>query len=198
MLEITGYDHTNRRGFKKLVFETKKGTDIITKNAEVANTLVQDDWVEITMDDTSYKNVQSIKKIAQPAGGDVPSQAGGAPASGDGGSKAAPAKKMSKEEWAAKDAKIALNEARAAALLSAVELVSSEEKSITKSAIAAVEKLANRFTSFLLNGSFEGKPETPAPPEQPTTREPGDDQGTGDSPPDADSSPGPEDDDIPF
>lgn len=73
-VEITGFDSTNNKGFKKRFFATKKdGT--ATKNAETADSLSQDDWAEFTLDDTSYHNVQTLKKINQPAGMSAPSQA---------------------------------------------------------------------------------------------------------------------------
>jgi hypothetical protein len=81
-VEITGFDATNNKGFKKRFFATKKdGT--ATKNAETADSLNQDDWAEITLDDTSYHNVQTLKKIQQPAGMQAPSQA--SPESGNPG-----------------------------------------------------------------------------------------------------------------
>jgi hypothetical protein len=206
MLELTGYDNTNRRGFKKLFFETKKDGGL-TKNAETANTLKQDDWVEITMDDTSYKNVQSIKRIQEPAGSDVPSQGdsnpsrggGGGSSRGSGSGSSSASDKMSKAEWAAKDAKKELGVARSVALKAAVESVSADGKGFTTAKMKQVVKAADSFTSFLLNGDFEGKPELakPEPPPAPpvvTDRAPGDDQPG--SPTAADDTP--IDDDIPF
>jgi hypothetical protein len=202
MLELTGFDATARRGFKKLFFETKKDGGL-TKNAETANTLKQDDWVEVTMDDTSYKNVQSIRIIAEPAGQNVPSQAGGeqsggAPVGGNPRS-ANGTDKMSKAEWAAKDVKKELGVARSVALKAAVAAVSSDGKGFTKVKAEQIKKMINGFTSFLLNGDFDGKPEAdvPAPPPLPPTvtdRQPGDDQAG--SPTAADDTP--IDDDIPF
>jgi hypothetical protein len=199
MLEITGYDHTNRRGFKKLVFETKKGTDTITKNAEVANTLKQDDWVEITMDDSSYKNVQSIKRIGQPADGDVPSQGGGGGGTSPGTSQRNHSSdKMSKAEWAAKDAKKEMGVARSVALKAAVSAVSADGKGFTKVKLEQIKKMIDGFTSFLLNGDFEGKPEVPTP-QVPADKQPGDDQNSEPPAVDAPEIPeGPQDDDIPF
>lgn len=76
-VEITGFDSTNNKGFKKRFFSTKKdGT--ATKNAETADALKQDDWIEITLDDTSYANVQTLKKINEPAGMTAPSQSSAA------------------------------------------------------------------------------------------------------------------------
>jgi hypothetical protein len=75
-VEITGFDAAAGKGFKKRCFATKKdGT--ATKNAETADSLSQNDWVEITMDDSSYKNIQTIKKIAEPAGMSAPDQSEG-------------------------------------------------------------------------------------------------------------------------
>ena len=64
-VEITGFDSTNNKGFKKRFFSTKKdGT--ATKNAETADTLKQDDWIELTLDDTSYANVRLPRAIQRP------------------------------------------------------------------------------------------------------------------------------------
>jgi hypothetical protein len=205
MIELTGYDHTNRRGFKKAFFETKKDGGR-TRNAEVSDNLKQDDWVEITMDDSSYKNVQSIKVIAQPPGGDVPSQGGGeSPTQGGGGGSSRGSSsgssnasdKMSKAEWAAKDAKKELGVARSVALKAAISAVSSDGKGFTKTKMVQITKMIDSFTSYLLTGDFEGKlPEVPAPPAPPVTREPGDEQET--PPVNEDGSGAPIDDDIPF
>ena len=70
---LKGYDDTNSKGFSKRFFATKKDGDP-TRNAEIADTLQPNDWVEVTMDDTTYKNVQTIKKISEPAGGSAPDQ----------------------------------------------------------------------------------------------------------------------------
>ena len=196
MVELTGYDHTNRRGFKKLFFETKKDGSL-TRNKEIADTLNQDDWIEVTMDDTSYKNVQSIKKIAQPAGGDVPSQGdgGGSAPSGSGGGGS---DKMSKAEWAAKDAKKELGVARSVALKTAVTACSADSSKVTKAKMEQIEKMADRFTAYLLSGDFSGVPRIPA--DVPADKQPGDEQGIDDgrSPGTEPDAPTPSDDDIPF
>jgi hypothetical protein len=169
--------------------------------------LKQDDWVEVTMDDTSYKNVQSIRIIAEPAGQNVPSQAGGeqsgggAPAAG-GGTRANSSDKMSKAEWAAKDTKKELGVARSVALKAAVAAVSSDGKGFTGGKMKQIVKMAGGFTSFLLNGDFEGKPEAdvPAPPPPPPVagpnKEPGDDRAEGQATDGGEKAP--IDDDIPF
>jgi hypothetical protein len=203
MLELTGFDATARRGFKKLFFETKKDGGL-TKNAETANTLKQDDWVEITMDDTSYKNVQSIRIIAEPAGQNVPSQAGGEQSGGGGGAptggnprSANGSDKMSKAEWAAKDSKKELGVARSVALKAAVAAVSADGKGFTKVKAEQIKKMINGFTSFLLNGDFEGKPEPEvATPETPADKQPGDDRAEGQATDGGEKAP--IDDDIPF
>jgi hypothetical protein len=70
---LKGYDDTNSKGFSKRFFATKQdGT--ATKNAEVAETLAPNDWVEVEIDDSSYKNVTRIRKISEPAGGSAPDQ----------------------------------------------------------------------------------------------------------------------------
>ncbi|MBW2645207.1 MAG: hypothetical protein JRE23_03325 [Deltaproteobacteria bacterium] len=200
MLELTGYDNTNRRGFKKLFFETKKDGGL-TKNAETANTLKQDDWVEITMDDTSYKNVQSIKRIQEPAGSDVPSQGGGQSSSGGGGGGQSKTDKMSKAEWAAKDAKKELGVARSVALKAAVAAVSGDGKGFTKVKAEQIQKMIDGFTSYLLNGNFDGKPEPEVvvpetPAEAPADKQPGDDRAAGQATDGGEKAP--IDDDIPF
>ena len=101
---------------------------------------------------------------------------------------------MSKAEWAAKDAKKELGVARSVAVKSAVIACSADSAKVTKAKMEQIEKMANRFTSFLLNGDFEGKPEIPCCPPTTSTKEPGDDDNVGDAP----GNPGPEDDDIPF
>lgn len=102
-VEITGFDATNNKGFKKRFFATKKdGT--ATKNAETADALNQDDWAEITLDDTSYHNVQTLKKISEPAGMSAPSQAQTQTSTGGGGrASGGSSDKMTKADWAAKD-----------------------------------------------------------------------------------------------
>ena len=155
MVELTGYDATNRRGFKKLFFETKKDGGL-TKNAETAQSLKQDDWVEITMDDSSYKNVQSIRIIQEPAGQDVPAQGQGsspAPASSGGGG--AKSDRMTKAEWAAKDRKKEVSVARSVAIKAAVVMAGICDKTATKPAVDAMEKLAYRIEAYLMKGAFD-------------------------------------------
>jgi hypothetical protein len=199
MVELTGYDHTNRRGFKKLFFETKKDGGL-TKIAEAAQTLKQDDWVEITMDDSSYKNVQSIRRISQPADGDVPTQGGGGSYDKAATGGAAKTDKMSKAEWAAKDAKKEMGVARSVALKAAISAVSADGKGFTKVKLEQIKKMIDGFTSYLLTGDFEGKLPEPAAAKPAGNKEPGDDQGappagTGDGVPIDESGP---QDDIPF
>lgn len=72
-VEATGFNATDNKGFKKRCFATKKdGT--ATKNAETLDALNQDDWAEFTLDDTSYQNIQTVRKIQEPAGMSIPSQ----------------------------------------------------------------------------------------------------------------------------
>jgi hypothetical protein len=70
---LKGYDDTNSKGFSKRFFATKQD-GMPTKNAEVADTLQANDWVEVTMDNTSYKNVTGIERISEPSGGSAPDQ----------------------------------------------------------------------------------------------------------------------------
>ena len=179
MVEMTGYDHTNNRGFKKLFFEEKKSGGR-TRNAEVADTLSKDDWVEVTMDDTSYKNVQSIKKIAEPAGGEsTPSQSSYKKPAGGGGKK--------KGEFRTVPM---LN--REVALKSAVSLMGPVK--LTKTIIDSLEKLAYRLEAFLVKGDFDAELDTdPVVEEKPVAQT--------DNTPAAGNDPAPapvDDDDIPF
>jgi hypothetical protein len=128
-VEITGYDATNSKGFKKKFFATKKDGSA-TKNAETAYTLNENDWCEITMDDTSYKNVQTIKKIAQPAGVTAP------PANSGGGRKGGYNNPQ-------KDASIA----RSVALKAAVDFVGGSDSADVETVI----EHAKAFEAYLLD-----------------------------------------------
>lgn len=167
-VEVTGYDATSRKGFKKRFFATKQdGT--ATAAAEVADSLNKDDWAEFVMDDSSYKNVTMVKKIAQPAGMEAPSQGGGqqqqsgSSSANDGGGR------MSKAEWAAKDARLELSIHRQSALKNAVVAMGSAAgKAPTKAFVVGLEKLAVRMTAFLQYGDFDAdlSANVPAVPEQ--------------------------------
>jgi len=194
-VEITGYDNTNRKGFKKRFFATKQD-NTATVNAEIADTLKQDDWVEVVMDDTSYKNVQTIRKISAPSGADVPSQSQGG--SGGGGKRGGGSNGMTKEEWALKDLKKEISIHRQAALKNAVVACSADSSKVTKAKMEQIEKMALRMTAFLDSGDFDGpmlKAEVPSPV---VSKEPGDEQDV----PGMNDQPTPptvaEDDDIPF
>ena len=173
-VEVTGYDSTNNKGFKKRFFATKKdGT--ATKNAETADSLKQDDWVEFTLDDTSYNNVQTLKKINEPAGMSAPSQA--SPDSGNpkaaggkkgGGYKANPAKE------------IAIR--KSVALKAAVDLVKGDQET----GVAGCIEIAKQFEDYLKPTAE--KPEVVTAPNGNTIENP-----TGQETP-----PAPQDDDIPF
>jgi len=167
-VEITGYNETDGKGFKKRFFATKKdGT--ATKNAETADALNKDDWAEFVLDDTSYKNVQTLKKIAAPANATAPSQADSAPASGGGNTK------MSKADWAKKDEAKNESIARSVALKAAVDFMAGNGETDTD----VVIDIAVAFEGYLLNGRrVPGSDSVPAPT-------------------DADATPV-EDDDIPF
>jgi hypothetical protein len=200
MVEINGYDHSNNRAFKKAFFETKKD-NTLTKNAEIANGLVQNDWVCITLDDTSYHNVQSIRKIAEPQGGSAAAAAAPAPAAG-GGTRANSADKMSKADWAEKDRKKEVSVNRSVAVKSAAALFGA--KPITKAILKAFETLAYRIEAYLALGSFDEQVPADKPAEVPTPTPavpPAEakvyDETTGPEPTDVKVAAG-EDDDIPF
>jgi hypothetical protein len=70
---LKGFDEGANKGFKKQFFATKKdGTP--TVNAQTADQLAPNDWVELTLDDTSYQNVQTLRKINAPDGATAPDQ----------------------------------------------------------------------------------------------------------------------------
>jgi hypothetical protein len=160
-VEVTGYDATNSKGFKKRFFATKKdGT--ATVNAEIADGLNKDDWCEFLMDDTEWQNVQTIKKIAQPEGLTAPDQGGGggsaSSGSSGGGGGGGGSDKMSKEEWAAKDRKKEIGVARSVALKSAVLSCAADGAKVTKAKMEQIEKMADLFYNFLMGGDFNKKP----------------------------------------
>jgi hypothetical protein len=204
MIEITGFDHTNNRGFKKLVFETTRDGKR-TANANFADGIQKDDWVEVTMDDTQYKNIINMKKIGAPEGSNVPDSTQGQRSSGGGGG-GAKKSNMSKEEWALKDAKKELSMARHKAIEALA--IMSTGKGITKASMDSLEKAANRLTAYILSGDFDAevvvpvleKPvaQTDNTPDAGNTREPGDEQSDGAGAEGAGGAPNPEDDDIPF
>jgi hypothetical protein len=177
MIEINGYDLTNNKGFKKAFFETKRDGGR-TKNADISDGLIPGDFIEITMDDTTWKNIQFIKKIAEPAGGaaaPMSAPAGSGNPTGGGSSE-----RMSKAEWALKDAKKELSMARHKAIEASAIIAGG--KGISKATVESIEKLADRFTAYILTGDFNGEPdllvqavsttaETPAPSETPNTEQ---------------------------
>jgi hypothetical protein len=204
MVEINGYDHNNNRPFKKAFFETKKDGGL-TKNAEIANSLQPDEWICITLDDTSYHNVQSIRKIAEPQGGSAAAASapvGDAPPAyrpaGGGGGGASD--KMSKADWAEKDRKKEVSVNRSVALKAAAALFTG--KGATKAIVNSLEKLAFRMEAYLALGSFDEQvpanvpAEAPAPPTPPAPEKVYD-ESTGPEPTDVKVAAG-EDDDIPF
>jgi len=140
-VEITGYNETDGKGFKKRFFATKKdGT--ATKNAETADALNKDDWCEIVLDDTSYKNVQTLKKIAAPANATAPEQTGTTSASNT------VANKMSKADWAKKDSAKNESIARSVALKAAVDFMAGSGETDSE---VVIDK-AVEFEAYLLNG----------------------------------------------
>ena len=150
-VEITGFDLDNNRGFKKKFFATKKDGSA-TKNAETAYTLNKDDWCEITLDDTKFNNVQTIKPIAAPAGAEnvAPSQGGGAAGAkysnkGKGGG----GNQMSKEECAEKDRKKEAAIARNSSLKAAVEFMKVVGKVAKKDNVELTLDVARKFEAYL-------------------------------------------------
>jgi hypothetical protein len=185
MIEVTGYDETNRKGFKKAFFAEKKDGGI-TANAANVKPLGQDDWAEFVLDDTSYNNVQTVKACNAPANASAPAQTGGgggggAPRSGGGAKTGRSVAMLNREK----------------ALDSAVHLMMSEK--ITTKSVDQLEKLAYRMEAFLTKGMFDAEvePEMPVAPEEPVAQ-------TGNTPVDSNTDvpvgdgSGPVDDDIPF
>ena len=193
MIEIVGLDFTNNKGFKKAFFENKKAGGR-TAIAEISDTLKQDDWVEIVQDDTSYHNIQTMKKIGQPAGGSATaSQAEGgsgnssgvdgrASGGGGGGKKSGNYRSVG-----------ALN--REVALNCATKIIAKVvESGFSKTIVDSLERLAYRMEAFLVKGSFDAEVDAVKEPEAPTDT------------PVQDPQPGPAenndqtqaDDDIPF
>jgi hypothetical protein len=194
MIELTGYDHTNNRGFKKLIFAEKQGGGA-TVMSDVADTIQKDDWVEMTLDDTTYHNVTMIKKISEPAGSNVPDSTQGTGGGGGGGAKKS---NLTKEEWAEKDRRKRVDVARGVAVKAAAAVVAGTP---LKSAVPAFKKLSKQLEAYALTGDFDAEipadepccPVVAQPDNTPAVdnKEPGDEQGAG-------GNPGPEDDDIPF
>lgn len=176
--ELKGYDSTNNKNITKRFFAEKKNGGP-TQAAMVADTCAQGDWVDLILDDSSYHNVQSMKKVGEPAGGAGPSADTGASAG-------APASSVSKKTGRTVGM---LN--REKALESAVAMVSSD-KPATGAVVKSMEKLAFRMEAFLVKGDFNADLQEVPVPEQPKTAS---------SDPSSDQ-PGPpitpEDDDIPF
>ena len=155
MIEITGLDFTNNKGFKKAFFENKKngGRTVI---AEISDTLKQDDWVEIVQDDSSYHNIQTMKKIGEPAGGSAsPSQSEGRSTGGGGGG--APSTGGGKKSGNYRSVG-ALN--REVALNCATKIMTKVvENGFSKATIDSLEKLAYRMEAFLVKGDFDAEVE---------------------------------------
>lgn len=191
MVEINGYDLTNNKGFKKAFFETKRDGGR-TKNAEISDGLQPGDFIEVTLDDTSWKNVQFIKKIAEPAGGAAaPSSAPAGSGNPTGGGSS---ERMSKEEWAEKDRKKEASMARHKAVQTAAAFCAVEDKASTAGMVAAMEKLTFRIEAYLLTGDFDADLKAvvePKTPTAPASNDDGQSEGGQTSPPAAD-------DDIPF
>ena len=185
-VEITGFDLQNNRGFKKKFFATKKDGSA-TKNAETAYLLNKDDWCEITLDDTSYKNVQTIKQISAPAGAESapPAQSGGGGkrSSGGGGG----SDKMSKAEWAEKDRKKEAAIARNSSLKAAVEFMKVVGKVAKKDNVELCLDVARKFEDFLLVDNKQ-------PGDEQVMDTAGEEKAMGSAP----TTPPVEDDDIPF
>ena len=150
-VEITGFDAAAGKGFKKRFFATKKdGT--ATKNAEIADALSNNDWVELVLDDSSFHNVQTVKKIAEPAGMTAPDQSTGSASTG-------PEKEVNKEAWA-KNAPAKTTKAfrstgqlnREKALDSAIKFNNGMSQDVD-----AVINIAERFESYLIGQPVDGE-----------------------------------------
>lgn len=161
-VQITGYDMTNDRGFKKRVFaETRDGSP--TAMAKKLNSLTSGDIVEITLDDSKYKNITDVKLLEK---GASQSSGGNKGYSKGGGSKKGEFRTVAQ-----------LN--REPALDMAIKVVMADGKAITAKKKEQIEGLAVRFENYLVAGSFDKKPEpvtdnkaeSPrAPEEEPTTQ----------------------------
>ena len=165
-LVLKGYNETDSKGFSKRFFATKQdGT--ATKNAEIADSLQPNDWVEVTLDDSSYHNVQTIRKIAAPANTQAPDQTSykqNTNAGSVGGSKSG---------GGSRDAGM-LN--RATALEAAVKLVTSSDNGV--SGVNQVIDIATKLETYITYGSgtpsmtMESAGQQPADEQEPVTSDP--------------------------
>jgi len=191
--EIAGYDVTNNKNYKTFVFELKQdGSPTVA--GQVVDSMNPGDWFEAVVDDTKWKNIQSLKKIGEPAGAQVPS-GGGAKSGGTGGSRKSSggggkSNDMTKEEWAAKDAAKELSIHRQSALKAAVNACAADGGTVTKAKVQQIEKMALRMVAFLSTGDFDGKVPEPVVAPEPTPPMP--------EPTPRDINPDMADDDIPF
>lgn len=189
-VQITGYCHDTKKGFKKQFFATTQDGKA-TKMAEQAYGFSKGDWVNITMDDSSFKNVTQILAADQPADFDESMTQGGGGNSGGGGGYQKKSyggggkNQMSKEEWAAKDAKKEASIARSVALKEAVNLMGVVGVKKGDNNVDRALSIAKEFVLFLTNTSETAEPASP-----PANNRPADQTPAGD--------PGPGDDDIPF
>lgn len=189
---IKGYDATNQEAFNKFIFETTQKGEL-TKVAEVIQVATPGSWYEFTCDDSKWKNATYVTPCAAPEGGAPPdeNQAQSNRDTSSGGGGGGGKNRMTKEEWAAKDAAKELSMARHKALQTAAVSCAADGGKVTKAKMEQIEKMSHRFTSFLLTGDFEGKPAAPAPKEEAPV-----DTNTPES---VDNTPtGGADDDIPF
>lgn len=191
--EIAGYDTTNNKTYKTFVFELKQdGSPTVA--GQVVNTLSPGDWIECTVDDTKWKNIQNLKKISQPAGAQAPTSGGASSGGGNNRSSGGGGKAdgMSKEEWALKDLKKEISISRQSALKAAVNSCAADGKTVTKAKMEQIEKMSLRMEAFLLTGAFDGDVSTAAAvadTPKPQTETPASTEGP---------TSGPGDDDIPF
>lgn len=84
--EIVGFDATNKKGYKTFIFETTQSGDA-TKAGLVARDLQSGDWIECVVDDSKWKNIQTMKKTSAGTGGGSSSRGTGIMPSSGGGSK---------------------------------------------------------------------------------------------------------------
>jgi hypothetical protein len=169
MVQITGYCHDTGKGFKKQFFATTKDGNA-TKMAEQAYNFKKGDWISLTLDDSSFKNVTEVKATAQPAdftedmansnsnsnsgGGYKKSYSGGG---NKGGSQ------MSKEEWAAKEARTQASISRSVALQQAVALIAAVGPKKGTDHVELALDMAKEFYLYLADKSETTEPATNKP-----------------------------------
>ena len=164
---IKGFDETNNRGFKKQFFATKQDGSP-TVNATKADSLNKGDWVEITMDDSKWQNVETLRVINEPSGASAPStgsassQSGGNSRGGGGSKQFRTVPQLNREQ----------------ALKFSIAALGVNPKA-TKAHVDKLLKLAVKFEDYLVNGFGTAEPINPVtkPTEPADTPEPADESG---------------------